>query len=85
MLLHGMELKYEKSKRLRQHHLFAIEQRSADLTVNDTTELLKNCLDERHSLDDTVVTNTTPLVTFQPKADLKKVYKIWGPDLDWNC
>lgn len=58
------------------------QQRSADSILNDAIESLKNYLDERLSLDDTIVTNTTPFVTLQPEADLREVHKIWGSDLN---
>lgn len=80
--LHGIKLKCEKPKRLRQHHLFVTERRSADSIINDAIESLKNFLDERLSLDDTIVTSTTPFVTSQPEADLEEVHKTWGSDLN---
>lgn len=79
--LHGVTLQCFVQRRRQQHHLYVTDQRGSHAIINETIETLNNFLDERLSLDNDIITCTSPFVDLQPNASLQEVHKMWGPDL----
>lgn len=79
--LHGIHLE-PMQKRRKQAHLFVTDKRSANSIINDTIESFKNFLDEQFSIDSPIANVTKSFAQLQADADLKKVHKIWAPDLN---
>jgi hypothetical protein len=81
-MLKGVELIPTMQNRRKSHHLYVPDHRNVESVCNEVVDFLVEFLQQRFEVDEEVMQIIKPFASLQSSANLQKVHKLLGSDLD---